>query len=99
MLEKMFERKVTAAPRRDRSVFCKVTSPKTSEIEEHFTFSKKNTPDLLIRKLTSEGEFRLLHTWRAFAQFTKNQTNEPNMQSASLMIPRIRFYHNTQIHY
>ena len=93
----MFERNVTAAPRRDRSVFCKVTSPKTSEIEQHFT--KKNTPDLLIRKLTSEGEFRLLYTWRAFAQFTKNQTNEPNMQSTSLMIPRISFYHNIQIYY
>ena len=39
----MFERNVTAAPRRDRSVFCKVTSPKTSEIEEHFTFSKKHS--------------------------------------------------------
>ena len=52
---KMFERKVTTSDRRDLSVFCKVTSPKTSEIEQHFKFTgeTKNTQDLLIRKLTN----------------------------------------------
>ena len=52
---KMFERKVTTSARRDLSVFCKVTSPKTSEIEEHFKFTgaTKNTQDLLIGNLTN----------------------------------------------
>ena len=52
---KMFERKVTTSARRDLSVFCKVTSPKTSEIEQHFKFTgaTKNTQDLLIRNLTN----------------------------------------------
>ena len=48
---KIFERKVRAASGCwDRSIFCKVTSPKTSEIERRFKFTRptKNTQDLLI---------------------------------------------------
>ena len=52
----MFEREVTAPGRRDRSVFCKVTSPKTSKIElHHFKFTRA-TKALWIFSLERAGK-------------------------------------------
>ena len=45
----MFERKVTTSARRDLSVFCKVTSPKTFGIEHRFIFTRRGTKKTFYR--------------------------------------------------